>query len=81
MKKKIGFLAVALLLLLSTAGVVSASDCYAWTYCPNLGTSIWCRANNGPFGICSWNVVPYSSVTCTGHDAYGYWRTFSASCY
>lgn len=56
----------------------SAAPCQAYTYCPNLGTSVSCYAYG--YG-CSFYVQPYQYVTCTGFNGYGYWGTFTASCF
>lgn len=79
-KKTFLLLLVVMLLSLLVANNVSA-DCYASTYCPNLGTSIWCRTYDGPYGACSFDIVPGYSVSCTGYNLYGYWDNMWLTCY
>lgn len=51
--------------------------CAARTYCPNLGTYIWCQAvGNG----CTWSTLPGVYVHCEGYDASGMWRVFHVNC-
>lgn len=87
MKKFIAvFFAVMVAALVSfTPSKALAAECEAVTYCPNLGTTVYCWANSGPYGSCTWYVQPQAYVTCTGmmYNPYSgwQWRTVTMSCW
>jgi len=72
LKKVIAVAALTTLALLSSPAEVEAyesySTCYAQTYCPNSGRTIWCRVSGRSSDrvACSWFVVPGVSVECHG---------------
>lgn len=63
---------------LNNQALAQAASCYAVTYCPNLGTNIWCRTYGAG---CSWRAVPGVFVHCEGYDVYGDWQVFHATCF
>jgi hypothetical protein len=68
----------------------SWTSCYAYTFCPNLGTTVTCNAyaygSPGMGEACTWFVEPYRFVRCTGMitdprtGSYG-WSDFWARCF
>lgn len=70
-----------LLFLASTAfaaeGFQIRGYCSAYTRCPNLGRYAHCQIQ----APCSWRVMPYQAVECTGFDVFYNLIVIHNSCY
>lgn len=54
-----------------------AGTCYAETYCPSSGATVYCQTwGDG----CTWYVQPGNYVRCTGANAAGYWVDVTVPC-
>lgn len=74
--------AVFLLLFLSLSAVAEPRHvCEAWTWCPNVQMTAWCRVYGTPWAPCEAHFVPYQGVWCEGFVNPTRWVRFEQSCY
>jgi hypothetical protein len=59
----------------------SGYNCFAYTACQYGGT-IACHVYgvSSTSSMCTWWVIPYRAVGCTGADAYGVWQSYTFYC-